>query len=407
MKIFNTTFPVDLQKYHLLVEDACMSEQDIVAASISANKRNIETEEILLYQYDISRRKILKALSACYGCRWIEYDERLPIPPELLQELDPIRQQKNCWFPVIKDDKTIIIAAADPSDPVMQQEVSEVFPNSVFEFRVGLVTDILWFIQDYLNGPVEDIVGNERTGLAYWRNTMARWRTRLACYRTDYAKVRTHFNLLRGGLGLISIGRSLLHVHPVPFLIPVYWTMIGVGFLANLLGLNSYFRIKRSIIRPPNLQTLVEVTSDSLFFLEGYRFVEDKSNTSPRKLTMLARLQETLSNHHVDIEPSLDNKTRSALAHERTAYAAKRTIAGCYRTIYARARTGLSFIRTGFAFLGLGLGLMKYFGLSPLTILDSFIIISGLLIAIDGAVWYWPVRKEQHEAEKQTVQRKG
>jgi len=117
---------------------------------------------------------------------------------------------------------------------------------------------------------------------------------------------------------------------------------------------------------------------------------------------MLARLNDSIPNFCVFIEPSLDNKVRSSLAHERTSLAGHRTIAACYRTIYARARTGLSFIRTGVAFMTIGLGLIEFFGLSIMTILDSLLVAAGLLMAADGAVWYWPARMEAGEAEKST-----
>jgi uncharacterized membrane protein YidH (DUF202 family) len=113
---------------------------------------------------------------------------------------------------------------------------------------------------------------------------------------------------------------------------------------------------------------------------------------------MLARLADSLP-ACVFIEPSLDNKVRSSLAHERTSLAGQRTVAACYRTIYARARTGLSFIRTGAAFTSIGLGLMKYFGMGMLTILDATLIIAGLLMIVDGVLWYWPARLEQDEEQ--------
>ena len=62
-------------------------------------------------------------------------------------------------------------------------------------------------------------------------------------------------------------------------------------------------------------------------------------------------------------------------------------LAACYRTIYARARTGLSFIRTGMAFMTIGLGLIEYFGLSIMTVLDSLLVVAGFLMVVGfGAV---------------------
>jgi len=49
---------------------------------------------------------------------------------------------------------------------------------------------------------------------------------------------------------------------------------------------------------------------------------------------------------------------------------------------------------------GIGLGLVGYFGVGWMTLLDTFLIAAGLLLAVDGFIWYWPVRKEQCEASK-------
>jgi hypothetical protein len=38
-----------------------------------------------------------------------------------------------------------------------------------------------------------------------------------------------------------------------------------------------------------------------------------------------------------------------------------------------------------------------------LNIVDAFIILAGLLMVIDGILWYWPVRKENYEALKCAV----
>ncbi len=221
---------------------------------------------------------------------------------------------------------------------------------------MALAEDISYFIQDFLNSDPGQLIGNERTALALWRNTMARWRTKLASYRTDFARVRTHLSLLRGGLTMIVIGRTLLRNGKAIHLAPVYWTMIAIGLLLIFLGLLSYHRIKKSIFRPPRHQTLVEVTAASLYFLENYQFVERGNPGGKNGKTMLARLSDMAHRTVVIIEPSRDNKPRSELAHERNLFAAQRTVAACYRTIYSRARTGLSFIRTGVSFASVGVG---------------------------------------------------
>ena len=392
-----------MENFQALVDWGTITAGQLRSSGEAAQAMDVEVEEILRYGLGIPRRKLLEALASHYRCEWVEYDERLPVPPELLTGLDPERPCSNLWFPVALDDDTVVIAARNPCDPLMIEEVADCFKAGKFRFHVALAEDISYFIEDFLNSDPTHLIGNERTALALWRNTMARWRTKLASYRTDFARVRTQLSLLRGGLTMMIIGRTLLRSGKAIHLAPIYWTMIAVGLLLIFLGLLSYHRVKKSIFRPPRHETLVEVTAASLYFLENYQFAERGNTSGEDGKTMLARLSDMAHCTVVIIEPSRDNKPRSQLAHERDLFAAQRTIAACYRTIYSRARTGLSFIRTGVSFASVGVGLITYFGVSMLNIVDAFIILAGLLMVVDGIFWSWPVRKENYEASKCAV----
>lgn len=385
-----------------LVDWGLLSAAELRSAVEAARVRDIEVEEVLRYERGIQRRKLLEALALSFGCDWVEYDERIPVPPELLEGLDPERLDLKLWFPVALDGETVIIAARYPNDPFVAEDVRECMgAGRRYEFFVALAEDITFFIQDFLNADPEHLSGNERTALAMWRNTMARWRTKLATYRTDFASVRTYMSFLEAGVTFILVGRALLRngrrvVHFAPF----YWAMIAFGLLLILLGMISYYKIKRSSLRPPRHQTLIEVTAASVQFLEDYQFVDPGEVEKKEGKTMLARLYDLTNRTVAVIDGSRDNKTRSLLAHQRSIFAARRTVAACYRTIYARARTGLAFIRTGVSFASVGLGLMEYFRPSILNLLDAFIIVLGLLMIVDGVMWSWPCRKENYEALK-------
>ncbi len=398
MKTSELTYSDCTALFEPLVTSGELSAEQLKSAWEEADQRKIHLERVLRFERNITRRRLLEVLAAYYQCDWAEYDERRPVPMELLKGLESGSLLAHLWFPVIRDGDTVIIAANNPRNPAMRADARRLMTAPNLEFRVALTEDIVAYIQDFTNGPPEHLMGNERTGLAYWRNTMARWRTRLACYRTDFAMARTHLSLLRGGLGMITIGRAMVFIHPHSRIMLLYWLMIGIGFALVILGLYSYARIKRAIMRPPKLQTLVVVTSASLYFFENYQFAQNKPEDPKSKKTMLSRLADMIPSCCVYIDSSLDNKVRSYLAHERNSLAAQRTVLGCYRTIYARARTGLSFIRTGVSFASIGIGLMGYFGFDALTLLDCFLILAGILMTVDGVMWSWPVRKEKHEA---------
>jgi uncharacterized membrane protein YidH (DUF202 family) len=388
------------EKFSILIDLGVLSEERLREANDTAVARGVELESILMSEFGVPRRTLIRALSERHKCLSVEYDERLPIPPELLSGLDGERLSLSQWFPIIKDGGTVVIAANDPEDPVVLSEVEKFIRAEKYEFRVALAEDIQWFIQDFLHAKPGYLIGTERTGLAFWRNTMAHWRTRLACYRTDLANARTKLAVLRWGLGLIALSDALMRTNKLSHSLYLGWAMMAAGFVLAVSGFLGYMKIRRARMKPPGHQTLVEVTSATLSFLENYHYIENAGSAVPTKQTMLARLGDFLADHCTILYPSPASRERTHLARERNVLAGQRTVAGCYRTIYARARTGLAFIRTGVSFAGLGLGLMHYFGVSLLTIFDSFLVVAGILMVVDGALWYMPVRKEQAETPR-------
>jgi uncharacterized membrane protein YidH (DUF202 family) len=391
----------DLEKgleFEVLAEWGAVSRDRLREAEYASRARGVSLERILLSDYGIPKYLLVQALSKHYDCPAIEYDERLPIPPELLEGLDAEVLSGSLWMPVIRcEDGTVVIAANDPESPTVREEAGRYLNAPNYEFRVALEEDIRWFIQDFLHARPGLLIGTERTGLAFWRTTMAQWRTRLACYRTDLAKARTGLAFLRWGLGTVAIANTLLKNRNVSSSPYFYVAILVFGLALCSYGLPVYLKVRKSRISPPGNQTIVEVTAATLIFLENYHFIEDTGVRPETKGTMLARMSDFLADHCTVLAPSPSSKVRTMFARERNVLAAQRTIAACYRTIYARARTGLAFMRTGFSFLSIGLGLLVYFGIGLFTAIDILLVLAGLLMFVDGILWYMPVRKEQAE----------
>jgi uncharacterized membrane protein YidH (DUF202 family) len=384
--------------FEVLTEWGALSQEQLTEAETASRARGISLERILLTEYEVPKYLLIQALSKHYNCPFIEYDERLPIPPELLEGLDAKVLSESLWMPLIRcKDGTVVVAVNDPENPTVGEEVKKYLKAERYEFRIALEEDIRWFIQDFLHATPGLLIGTERTGLAFWRTTMAQWRTRLACYRTDLADARTGLAFLRWGLGTLAIANTLLknkNVTNSPYL---YIAVLILGLAICSYGLAVYLKVRKSRISPPGNQTIVEVTAATLIFLENYHFIEDTGVRPETKGTMLARMSDFLADHCTILYPSPSSRVRTMFARERNVLAAQRTIAACYRTIYARARTGLAFIRTGFSFLSIGLGLLVYFGIGLFTFIDILLVLAGLLMFIDGILWYMPVRKEQAE----------
>lgn len=386
-----------LERYRGLIDRGILDERKIKKAVTAAAARGVDIEHVLIKEYRVPKKAVLSSLGECYGLPSADYDERLPVPPDIIERLNAFELSFWSWFPLAKEGNSVTIAVNNPVDPSLTAQFQKYYPGMAVKTVVALREDILWYINEYLHDVPGKLIGTERTGLAYWRNTMAHWRTKLARYRTDMAKARTDLAALRGGLGLVAISDAMISSGKFKD-DEGLWALLFAGLSVAVYGLVKYLRLRHKGIRPPGHHTIVEVTSATVQFLENYHYIENGGLAAGEtKRTMLARLGDLLLHYSTILYPSPASKERTHLARERNVLAAQRTVAAAYRTIYARARTGLAFIRTGVSFISIGLGLMGYFGFGPMAAVDGVLITLGIFMVADGALWYWPVRKEQAE----------
>ena len=304
-------FP-ETEQYRLLVSYGALTTEELRAAENTAAARGIETEGVLIREFRVPRRMLLHALSDYYHCSSVEYDERMPVPPELLAGLDGERLSLSQWFPVAKSGDTVIVAMSNPHDQAVLEEVRKSLGTDSCEIRVALNEDIQWFILDFLHARPGQLIGTERTGLAFWRNAMAQWRTRLACYRNDMAKGRNGLAFFRWGLGFAAVANTLMRTRGTGQGAFSLWVITGGGLCMAFYGLVMYLKIRKSRIRPPGHHTLIEVTAATLQFLEEYHFIDDAGTGVLTKKTMLGRLGDFLSDHCTILYPSPASRAHPA-----------------------------------------------------------------------------------------------
>ncbi|MFO0751700.1 MAG: hypothetical protein U0411_00060 [Thermodesulfovibrionales bacterium] len=96
-----------------------------------------------------------------------------------------------------------------------------------------------------------------------------------------------------------------------------------------------------------------------------------------------------------DINPWFPSSAgRTPLAKARNFLAEQRSRFACRRTALAKGRTGLAFMRTGLSFLTIALSLIRFFGGGfLLSFLSALFLAAGIVMAVDGLLWYLPARK--------------
>jgi hypothetical protein len=384
-----------------LADRGLVTGWDLEAADQGWLADGIHPEVFFRQKLGLTRADLRQALGQYYKLTPLAYDERLPIPEDLVRlAYQAEGPAKGLWFPICRERDMLTFAVNRYGDPETMAEIEELFPGRPKKYLACLREEVTWFAQDFALRDINGPVGVQRTAMAFWRNTMALWRTKLACQRTNLASGRTWLNIMRWSLGLIALSNGFIRLKE-PLAYPALpWLAVAAGLALGCVSLWNYFRLHGTWGHTSD-QSLVEATSAVVHFLEEYNVMDLACVESHEpKRTMLGRLGDCLASYSILSLPRGGYRERITLARERNVLAAQRTILACYRTLAARARTGLAFFRTGVTVLSLGLGMFSYFGLSLLSLLDGLLVLAGLAMIVDGAAWYWPVRREYAETPR-------
>ena len=165
---------------------------------------------------------------------------------------------------------------------------------------------------------------------------------------------------------------------------------------AELLRLVDLEKLKQSLWFPVSIQT--DTAQVILYDPQDDALCREIRNTlgvsrvwfSVALSSDIIRMLENQQDVNPGFPPSAG---RTQLARLRTLLAEHRTVLAQYRTSLAKGRTGLSFIRTGISFISIGLVLFRIFGIGYLNIPEILLVSLGWVMAVDGLIWYLPVRK--------------
>jgi len=151
-------------KFDYLVENGLLTQKELDRAVHEARKTRQDIEFLLMKNYKISKKDIGKALSLYYKAPFVEYNERTPIPGELLGGLKVPFMKKNYWVPIGRDGEKIIVAIDNPYHLQKVDIIKPLFSGKELLFHVALKEDILKYINLFFQdekkqSSIDEIIG--------------------------------------------------------------------------------------------------------------------------------------------------------------------------------------------------------------------------------------------------------
>jgi type II secretory ATPase GspE/PulE/Tfp pilus assembly ATPase PilB-like protein len=133
-------------KFEYLVEQRLISQQDLDAAVAEAKRANTHVDLILMQQYQVSKAQVGQSSSVFYRVPFIEFDDRIVVPPDLFRDLKVDYLKKNYWIPLKREAGAVIVLVDDPHDLAKVDSIERALKNQKVKLAVGFRSDILRFI---------------------------------------------------------------------------------------------------------------------------------------------------------------------------------------------------------------------------------------------------------------------
>jgi type II secretory ATPase GspE/PulE/Tfp pilus assembly ATPase PilB-like protein len=131
-------------KYDYLVTDAVISATELELAARSARRKEIDIEQVLVGEFQVSVPAIGAALSKFFGVPYEPYKADRIKPLELLKNLKRDFVETSEWLPIEDSKDGLVVLALDPEKVRSSRTVNNVFPrHNKLIYRVSTNNEFL------------------------------------------------------------------------------------------------------------------------------------------------------------------------------------------------------------------------------------------------------------------------
>ena len=136
-------------KFDYLIQHGLVTEIEMQKAWKKAYAEKELIENILMRRYNVYREDIGKSLSEYYHCQFITFNDRLPIPHDILKNINKKHLQSLLWVPLNKINGKINVIVDDPANIVKRESIEGLLKTKAIKYSVSLTEDILKYIDRF------------------------------------------------------------------------------------------------------------------------------------------------------------------------------------------------------------------------------------------------------------------
>jgi type II secretory ATPase GspE/PulE/Tfp pilus assembly ATPase PilB-like protein len=151
-------------RFDYLVSRGVLKEEELNSSWEEARKSSEPMEDFLMKKFKISKENLGKSLEDFYGCKFIEFSDRVPPREDLFRNLKQEFLRRESWVPIGKTGNIYKVAMEDPNNLIKRDMIENLLKTKAIEYCVCLKQDIVKYINFFYHVDESDASINEILG---------------------------------------------------------------------------------------------------------------------------------------------------------------------------------------------------------------------------------------------------
>ena len=143
-------------KFDYLVSRGMIKEEELESAWEESRDQKESMEAFLMKKYKLSKMDIGKGFEEFYHCKFEHFDDKHPIPGDLLKNLKKEYLRRELWVPLERRDGNIHIIVDDPNNILKRDTIESLLKTKAVRYDVAFPDDIIKYINYFYQSPEDE-----------------------------------------------------------------------------------------------------------------------------------------------------------------------------------------------------------------------------------------------------------
>ncbi len=143
-------------RFDYLVAHGLIKEEDLDAAWEESREKKEPMEGLLMRKHRISKENIGKSYEEFFRCKFVQFNDKQPIPGDLLKNLRKDYLRRELWVPIERVDGNVRIVVDDPNNILKKDTIEGLLKTRAVRYDVALPEDIVKYINYFYQTPEDE-----------------------------------------------------------------------------------------------------------------------------------------------------------------------------------------------------------------------------------------------------------